>query len=76
VSPADADGVVRLAPRSPNGRRPGFTAGGKVRIVGGPLAGFDAIYTGGGGERAGIDLAQCARRAAPVEIAPGSIAPR
>jgi transcription antitermination factor NusG len=73
IARSDPDGVVRLAlrPSSQTGRS-GLAPGAKVLVVSGPVRGFNAIYAGNGGERAGIDLVERARRSAAGGDPPAS----
>ena len=73
---SDADGIVRLGPRTPQPIRRAFAPGAAVSVSSGPFAGFDGIHTGMSTREREIVLLDILGALRPVEIAAGAVAPR
>ncbi len=71
---ADPDGVIRLGARPSSPHRE-FTPGAAVSIAAGPLAGFDAIYSGQKAAEREIILLTILGASRPVEISAGLLTP-
>jgi transcription antitermination factor NusG len=75
IARSDADGVIRLARLSPNGRRSALAPGANVTIAAGPLMGLDAIYQGmSSADRVVVLMNILGGAQRPVEISAGLIA--